>query len=308
MNTGLKFHQGLLVFAAVLVSMIFIAAPVQYFFGIAGLAATELMLLLTALIAARILNADFKKVFPMQLPPVRYFFASLLLYAGVYSAVLLVLMTTGYFFPSLSDVGEAIADISRDSSPALSLLIMAVLPAICEETLHRGFILSSFKHLNHTSVIVLCSGVIFGLFHLDPYRFLSTALLGGAFAYIALKTNSMILPMLFHFITNAISVYALFSYGTDNTAAEATFSYSGIMLGGYWLVAGSFAFPVIYFSVLIFNGLKFRRTVLVIAVSFILFLTGSILLSGGFSESDYLTEINRFFQSSASDTFHAVSL
>lgn len=288
--------------------MIFIAAPVQYFFGIAGLAATELMLLSIALIAARILNADYKKVFPLQLPPVHYFLASLLLYAGVYAVVLLVLMTTGYFFPSMSDVGEAITDLSRGSSPLLSLLIMAVLPAICEETLHRGLILSSFKHLNHTSVIVLYSGVIFGLFHLDPYRFLSTALLGGAFAYIALKTNSMILPMLFHFITNAISVYALFSYGTENAAAEASLSFSGIILGGYWLVIGSFAFPVIYFAVLIFNRLKLRRTTLVLAVSFIMFLTGSILLFRGFSDSGYFAEINRIFDSSASDAFHAVRL
>ena len=88
---------------------------------------------------------------------------------------------------------------------------MAVLPAVCEEALHRGFILSSLKPIKNVAFIVIINGVLFGLFHLDIYRFLPTAMLGCAFAYIAIKTDSMILTMLFHFLNNLLSVISMFA-------------------------------------------------------------------------------------------------
>lgn len=166
MNSGLKFYNGLIVFAVVLICMIFIAAPAQYFLGIYGLAVTELMLLVIALVAARILKVNFRSIFPLKLPPIRYFIAALFLYAGMYLIIMLVLMTTEFFFPSMNDVGQAIISVGSSVSPGVSLLIMAVLPALCEEVLHRGLILSSFKHIKNTALIIICSGVIFGLFHL----------------------------------------------------------------------------------------------------------------------------------------------
>ncbi|MHB1155171.1 MAG: CPBP family intramembrane glutamic endopeptidase [Eubacteriales bacterium] len=292
MNSGLKFNNGLIVFAVVLICMVFIAAPAQYFLGIYGLAVTELMLLVIALVAARILKVNFRNTFPLKLPPIRYFIAALFLYAGMYLIIMLVLMTTEFFFPSMNDVGQAIISIGSSASPAVSLLIMAVLPAICEEILHRGLILSSFKHIKNTALIIIYSGVIFGLFHLDPYRFLSTALLGGTFAYITLKTNSMILPMLFHFITNAVSVYAIFSVSNMGTAiSETAVSYTNVMLGGFWLVVGSIALPAIYIGIFIFKDMKPRKTTAVIISSFIMLIIGMILLIIGAKDTAYFGDI-----------------
>lgn len=292
MNSGLKFYNGLIVFAVVLISMIFIAAPAQYFLGIYGLAITEFMLFAIALISTRILKVNFRSIFPLNLPPIRYFIAALFLYAGMYLIIMLVLLTTEFFFPSMNDVGQAIVSIGSSTSPAVSLLIMAVLPAICEETLHRGLILSSFKHIKNTALIIICSGVIFGLFHLDPYRFLSTALLGGTFAYITLKTNSMILPMLFHFITNAVSVYAIFSVGNTETAiSESAFSYTNLMLGGLWLVIGSIALPAIYIGKFIFKDTKPHKTAAVIIISFIMLIIGMVLLIIGAKDTEYFGNI-----------------
>lgn len=296
MYKNLKFYNGLIVFAVVLVLMVTLAFPAQLFLGIYGLALTELMLITTALIAAKILKADFKAVFPLRLPPVRSFFASLFLYAGIYISVMLVLVTTEYFFPSITEVGDALTDIGKSASPAVSVFIMAFLPAVCEETLHRGLILSSFKHIKSTAVIVVCSAAIFGIFHLDPYRFLSTALLGGAFAYMALKTDSMVLPMIFHFVTNMISVYAI--YMTDPSAASSSLSeiYMPATLGGIWLFYLGAALPFIYAGVRLFNpvlggdlNLKRKKAVLtaaVVSLSILLFIAGVIVITAFGSTGD----------------------
>jgi membrane protease YdiL (CAAX protease family) len=294
MRSDIKYYHGLIIFAVVIICMLFIAVPLQYYFGIYGLAFTELMLMAIAFSSAGILKLNFKKVFASKLPPIHCFFAALFLYTGIYIFTLLVLLTTEFFFPSINDVGEAIVSIGTGTTPWVSLFIMAVLPAVCEEILHRGIILYSFKHIKNTAVITICMGVIFGLFHLDPYRFLSTALLGGTFAYFSLKTDSLFLPMLFHFITNAVSVFAMFSVdGADVTANTATLSHTGMTLSGLWLVMGSIALPAIYTGIMIFNykSIKSYKTTVIIIISALMLLSGIILSYIGFSDTDYFKNI-----------------
>ena len=45
------------------------------------------------------------------------------------------------------------------------VLVIAVLPAICEELAFRGFILSGFRHLGHKWRAIVFSAVFFGLTH-----------------------------------------------------------------------------------------------------------------------------------------------
>lgn len=287
MYSGLRFYHGLIIFAVVLLCMFLIASPAQYFLGVYGLAITEFMFIIIAFISAKVLKTDFRNVFSFKLPPVRHFFAGLFLYAGMYLVVLLVLITTEYFYPSINETGEAIITMGNSASPVVSVFIMAVMPAFCEEMLHRGLILSTFKHLKSNVVIVVCCGLIFGLFHLDPYRFLSTALIGGVFAYITLKTNSLILPALFHFITNAVSVYAMFSIqGTDSS--REILSFANLMLSGLWFILGSIAFPVIYIGVCIINDIKPPKPAAVIVISVFILIAGILLFGAGIADSEYI--------------------
>jgi membrane protease YdiL (CAAX protease family) len=290
MKSGLKFYNGLIIFAVVIICLIFIAAPAQLFLGIYGLAVTEILLLAIALISAKILKADMRATFPMKLPPVRNFFAALFLYSGIYIAITLILVITEYFFPSINDVSNAITAIGSSVSPAMSILIMAFLPAICEELLHRGIILTSFRHLNNNAVVVICTGLIFGLFHLDPYRFLSTALLGGAFAYMTLKSGSVVLPMIFHFITNLISVYAIFSSGDFINSETAVFEYTGVMICGLCLFLGGMAIPLVYTGYRLFNSKKaaLMLTTAVILISFVISVAGIIVLGINAIDSGYI--------------------
>ena len=74
----------------------------------------------------------------------------------------------------------------------LSFLIVAMLPAICEEAVHRGVILHTMYSVRREWMVVLIMGIYFGLFHSDPLRFLPTAILGALMSYIMLETENMV--------------------------------------------------------------------------------------------------------------------
>ena len=120
---------------------------------------------------------------------------------GTFLLGTLVTLIVGFFFPDgMAEVGIAMNDIFTSIPMWIAYLIIAVMPAICEEALHRGFILTSMKPIKREWIIVLVMGLIFGLFHLDPYRFAATAILGMALTYIMLKTRNILMPALFHLI------------------------------------------------------------------------------------------------------------
>lgn len=88
------------------------------------------------------------------------------------------------------------------------VLVVAIMPAICEETLQRGAILSHLRSLKKEWLIILIMGILFGLFHLSALRFLSTAILGALLSYLMIKKNNLVLPMLMHLVNNLVSVMA----------------------------------------------------------------------------------------------------
>lgn len=84
------------------------------------------------------------------------------------------------------------------------LLIVAVSPAICEELMHRGIILSAYERRG-TSRALIFSALFFGFFHFDVTNLLGPIFLGLMTGYYVVRTNSIFAGMLAHFLNNAIS-------------------------------------------------------------------------------------------------------
>lgn len=89
-------------------------------------------------------------------------------------------------------------------------LFIAIMPAICEETLFRGLILSGFRRLGPWPAILL-SSLLFGLAHSSVYRMLPTALLGAFFGYLAWRTRSIIPGIIAHATNNGILATVAFN-------------------------------------------------------------------------------------------------
>jgi len=88
----------------------------------------------------------------------------------------------------------------------LLLLVLGVMPAICEELLFRGVILSLMPKRFSTMRRVLTVGGMFGAFHMSLLRFLPTGLLGCVLTFLAIRTGSVFPCMLLHAGHNMLSV------------------------------------------------------------------------------------------------------
>ncbi|PIE28717.1 hypothetical protein CSA57_12495 [candidate division KSB3 bacterium] len=94
-----------------------------------------------------------------------------------------------------------------EQAPFLTALcVIAVLPAVCEELFFRGFLLQGLRKKIPDAPAVIAVGILFGLFHLDFYRFLPVSLLGMLFACLVVKTGSIFPAILSHGINNAITL------------------------------------------------------------------------------------------------------
>lgn len=92
----------------------------------------------------------------------------------------------------------------------LNIICTAVLPAICEETLHRGMLLRGISRLGAKRAILI-SGLLFGLLHMNIEQFFYATLIGFFFGYIAFGTDSIYPTIILHFMNNALSTFMQFA-------------------------------------------------------------------------------------------------
>lgn len=93
--------------------------------------------------------------------------------------------------------------------------IVAVIPAVSEEVMFRGYVQKSFELKMTPFKAALITAIFFGLYHFNPYGIIPLILLGVFFGYAAYKTNSIIVPMVLHFLNNFIAVALFYIIGDD---------------------------------------------------------------------------------------------
>ncbi len=135
------------------------------------------------------------------------------------------IFVSSFFYNLISSFGYTSSSTSTTSSYniwqlLLDLLLTAFLPAVCEETAHRGMLLSSFKDLGMKSAILL-SGLMFGLMHMNIEQFFYACIIGFFFGYVACKTNSIYPTMILHLMNNSLS--CIFTFASVNNIAWLDF-------------------------------------------------------------------------------------
>ena len=236
--------MGLVLFAAMMAIFVFAFAPLQQKLGIPGLLITEFGFLAIAVIYCLIRKVKIREVFPVKKVRVREVCGSLLLVLGAFPMSLVFVAITGTVFPwSVKEVGEMNSFLYDALNYPMAVLIVALLPAVCEEAIHRGAILSNFRSIKKDWLIVLIMGLFFGINHMSVLRFLTTMFLGMVLSYVVVKRNNIILSMLMHFTNNFLSVTITYLFKDfANTSSAATIDYSSL-IGGYLVFA--YASPVL---------------------------------------------------------------
>ena len=96
------------------------------------------------------------------------------------------------------------------------IIIVAVVPAICEEFFFRGFIQSSFEYKLSPFWAAFVTAFFFGIYHFNPYGLIGLVALGTYFGYAAYKSDSIFVPAILHFTNNFFAVFAFFVFGSGD--------------------------------------------------------------------------------------------
>ena len=116
-------------------------------------------------------------------------------------------------FPSDSEgLNEQYLQLLDGVSFVPGLLLMALLPAVCEELMYRGYMFTAFKNKMSIPKAVVIVSLLFGVSHMSMIKILPTAVLGAALAYMIYKSGSIVTSALIHFLNNALAVVMLY-YG-----------------------------------------------------------------------------------------------
>lgn len=97
----------------------------------------------------------------------------------------------------------------------LVIITVAVTPALCEEIFFRGYVQKSFEFKQKPFIAILITSLFFGLYHFNPYGLIPLIIIGMYLGFSAYKSNSIVVPIILHFVNNFVSIIAFFFFGKE---------------------------------------------------------------------------------------------
>lgn len=116
-------------------------------------------------------------------------------------------------------IGGTVTGIAEKSPMVVGVLAVALLPAVCEEVAYRGLFYSEYSRISPKKAILL-SGLMFGMLHMNINQFMYAAAMGMVFALVVEATDSIFSTMLIHFVSNGISVLAMYVLSGMESSGE----------------------------------------------------------------------------------------
>ena len=115
-----------------------------------------------------------------------------------------------YLFPASDLVRRVMAELgSKLPDLGTALLLLAVIPAICEEVAFRGYILTGLGSGRSTASAVLVSAFLFGLMHalISLFQqFFNATLLGIVLGLLAVRSGSLWPGIVLHVLNNSLAI------------------------------------------------------------------------------------------------------
>ena len=154
----------------------------------------------TPLCALGMRFAPAEKIEKKRIKPSHFIIALFMCFTFMYAGNLIGTLV-GSLADSICGGQSGIAELLTNSSTIANLIFVVILAPIVEELIFRKFIVDRMVRYGELTA-VLCSGLLFGLFHGNFYQFFYAALLGIFFAFIYVKTGRIRITMLLHAIVN----------------------------------------------------------------------------------------------------------
>ena len=265
-------------FISVCVSL-FLPTLLASWFGRYTVLISEILLILPAYFWILKRNESASERFGLKLPEIKDFFGAVVMFFGVnllQSAATYFLYPVFYKNAENSDI--SLLDSFSDLNPFLVLVIIAIVPAICEELLFRGYFLSAFAgkgNKKKAALGIVITAILFSVMHFSIYKLPFTLIMGLAFGYIAYKTGSVLLGCIFHFISNANALITYYSMKNGDIEESISFVLKDTSYICIGIICLLFGVLLVNLSARIFSSKKRKK------LPVILFLIISAVISAG---------------------------
>lgn len=222
-SRGIDINRASWLYTIFFVAYIFIGSMLQQVDLYLGLFLGEvLLLLLPVLIYVKQKKVNFKRYFRLNKISKKEALTAVLLTLLVYP---LVGITSTLLVKFYSLFGEVkIPQINVKSGGIMtvySVLIIGVLPAICEEFYVRGLLSAPAKKAKGKVFTYVYTALLFMLMHVNPFNIVAPFVLGYVFSVLNEKTNSLYTSMIGHFTFNTCSVIlTLFQKDIEEAATD----------------------------------------------------------------------------------------
>ncbi|WP_347839150.1 CPBP family intramembrane glutamic endopeptidase [uncultured Draconibacterium sp.] len=144
-----------------------------------------------------------------------------------------------------AEITNAFLAVKNISGLAFNLFMIALLPALGEELLFRGVIQKIFSKItrsHHWGIWI--SAILFSALHMQFFGFVPRVLLGALFGYLLVWSGSMWLPILAHFLNNAIAVIAI--YLINKQTITPNYENIGSTADSYYMAGISLALTIVF--------------------------------------------------------------
>lgn len=115
-----------------------------------------------------------------------------------------------------NNTAQVLLIMNTPSEFLMSLLTIAVMPAICEEIFFRG-ILQNYLSKQHPHIGILLAAFIFAAIHMQWASFLPRFFLGILLGYLFYYSKNLWLPIFAHFVLNAMQIVPVYVMKIDIT-------------------------------------------------------------------------------------------
>ncbi len=137
--------------------------------------------------------------------------------------------------------------VNNGFEAVLVVFVVAVVPAVAEETFFRGFVQKSFEYKYKPIIAAIITALFFGIYHFNPYGFVALTCLGLYFGFSAYISKSIFIPVILHFANNFFSILAYLIIEDDEMLKNSAVPVDNIIpyFGGFLILLTIFILLVI---------------------------------------------------------------
>ncbi len=190
---------------------LFAGSVLQYLHFRWGLLTSQILFIAgPALMAVRWFYLERASVIPFAPVRTRWLVAAIAGAIGLNHLLTVAMIWQERIFPQprlLRAVLENFLDYRDVLDLGLLLILAAGIVPVCEEILFRGFLQSGLIRLMESAPKgIVASAFLFAGFHLDPWRFVATLVLGLWLGFLAYRTRSLLPPIIAHAANNLLAI------------------------------------------------------------------------------------------------------